>query len=117
MEEKEIYGLFKILLMDKCILLFSIQNNATKQQYHFNYLIVFQIIYNYTFENSFLKLETTTYIDSSVYGYDSKQIIVNTWVIKSNGKIGYSTVSRGDCISLTEYIFIHKKKRNDFILL
>ncbi len=56
-------------------------------------------------------LETAPYIDSSIYGYGSKQIIGDTWLVKLNGTIGYSTVSRGDCIPLTSNIFMQQPRK------
>jgi hypothetical protein len=56
-------------------------------------------------------LETATYIDSSIYGYGSKQIIGDTWLIKMNGTISYSTTSRGDCIPLTGNTFMQQPRK------
>jgi len=55
--------------------------------------------------------ETAIYFDSSLYGYGSKQIIGDTWLIKLNGTIGYSTVSRGDCVPLSSNTFILEPRK------
>jgi hypothetical protein len=55
--------------------------------------------------------ENSTYIDSSLYGYGDKQILADTWLVKLKGAISYSTVSRGDCIPLTESIFTGQPRK------
>ncbi len=55
--------------------------------------------------------ETAIYFDSSLYGYGDKQIIGDTWLIKLNGTIGYSTVSRGDCVPLTSNVFMQQPRK------
>ncbi len=48
-------------------------------------------------------LETATYINSSNYEVNGKQILGDTWSI-DNGLLRYQTYSRGNCIPLkTEY--------------
>jgi hypothetical protein len=62
------------------------------------------------FRNSYLKysIDSATYIQSSMYGYGNKQIIGDTWLIKIDGSINYSTVSRDDCVPLTSHIFLQQ---------
>jgi hypothetical protein len=53
-------------------------------------------------------IDSATYIQSSAYGYGDKQIIGDTWLVKLDGAISYSTVSRGDCVPLTGHIFMQQ---------
>jgi hypothetical protein len=64
-----------------------------------------------TSSNIIICLETATYIDSSVYGYGSKQIIGDIWLIKMNETVSYTTVSRGDCVVLTTDTFIQQSRK------
>ncbi len=56
-------------------------------------------------------IETATYIDSSMYGYQDKQIIGDTWRIQINGTTTYSTVSRDDCVPLTSNHFMNEPRK------
>ena len=43
------------------------------------------------------------------YGYGSKEIVGDTWLIEGDGSISYATVSRdGLCVPLTSYVFFQK---------
>ncbi|CAF1255538.1 unnamed protein product [Didymodactylos carnosus] len=54
-------------------------------------------------------LDTATFIRSFTYGYGSKEIIGDTWLIPGDGFINYVTVSRdGLCVPLTLYVFFQK---------
>ncbi|CAF2888280.1 unnamed protein product [Rotaria sp. Silwood2] len=51
--------------------------------------------------------DTATYIRSVTYGYGNKQIIGDTWLVKIDQAITYSTVSRdGLCVPLTGNSFL-----------
>ncbi|CAF1178739.1 unnamed protein product [Rotaria sp. Silwood1] len=51
--------------------------------------------------------DTATYLHSFTYGYDNKQIIGDTWLVKIDQTINYATVSRdGLCVPLTGHIFL-----------
>ena len=53
-------------------------------------------------------LDSATYIDSSIFGYGDKQILADTWLVRMNETLSYSTVSRGDCVPLTGNLFIRQ---------
>ena len=46
-----------------------------------------------------------------MYGYQDKQIIGDTWMIKINETTSYSTVSRDDCVPLTSYNFLNEPRK------
>ncbi|CAF1428398.1 unnamed protein product [Rotaria sordida] len=51
--------------------------------------------------------DTATYVRSVTYGYGDKQIIGDTWLVKIDDAITYSTVSRdGLCVPLTGHSFL-----------
>lgn len=52
-------------------------------------------------------LDSAIYITSSNFGYGDKQIIGDTWLVKMNDTLSYSTVSRGDCVPLVGNLFIN----------
>ncbi len=56
-------------------------------------------------------IETATYIDSSTYGYQDKQIIGDTWMIQINGTTTYATVSRDHCVPLTSHHFMNEPRK------
>jgi hypothetical protein len=108
MDNQRNYGSLKTSKLDKLLRILSIQNNVINQLIQFIQWIVFHvwfiskifIIYIWI-----LFAEDATYIDSTLYGYGDKQIVADTWLVKLDGAITYSTVSRGDCIPLTGDVF------------
>src|SRR5689334_3988964 len=65
-----------------------------------------EIIFNYYFF-----LETSTYIDSLMYGYGDKQILADTWLFNVNETTIFAVVSRDDCVLLTANNFIHEPRK------
>lgn len=64
------------------------------------------IFFNEIITEFHLPLDSATYISSSNFGYGDKQIIGDTWLIRMNETLSYSTVSRGDCVPLVGNMFI-----------
>ncbi len=99
-------GLFTISMMELYIQLFLKQIFAKKLPVKPD-LCVFQVfIYSSCvwLVNIFI-LDTATYINSSNYELNGKQILGDTWSIESGNALQYQTYARENCMPLkTEYI-------------
>lgn len=58
-------------------------------------------------KNIRVDLDSATYLHSFTYGYGNKTIVGNTWLVKIDNQINYSTVSDdGLCIPLSGHVFL-----------